>query len=96
MQRQGAGMRVTKDSLLGLLAHETTRNALGRLSQGEDVRRVAADVAGQVLTAKIAQAMGAAPAASGSPRTVNVAAVDIEDAEFTVVNESGRKKPKEK
>lgn len=76
-------MKVTKDSLLGLLAHETTRNALGRLSQGEDVRRVAADVAGQVLTAKIAQAMGAAPA--GRPRTVNVAAVDAEDAEFVDV-----------
>lgn len=94
MQRQGAGMRVTKDSLLGLLAHETTRNALGRLSQGEDVRRVAADVAGQVLTAKIAQAIGAAPPAD--PRTVKVAAVDVVDAEFVEVNESGRKKPKEK
>lgn len=88
-------MALTKDSLLGLLAHETTRAALGRLSQGEDVRRVAADVAGQVLTAKIAQAMGAAPAAD--PRTVKVAAADVMDAEFTEVNDSpGRKKPKEK
>ena len=87
-------MRVTKDSLLGLLAHETTRAALGRLSQGEDLKRVAADVAGQVLTARLAQAMGAEPA--GSSRTVKVAAVDVMDAEFTEVNNSGRKKPKEK
>lgn len=90
-------MPVTKDSLLGLLAHETTRAALGRLSQGEDLKRVAADVAGQVLTARLAQAMGAAPMAPASgPRTVNVAAVDAVDAEFTEVNDSGRKKPKER
>lgn len=61
---------VTKDALLGLLAHEATRSALGRLAQGEDVRRVAADVAGQALAAKLGKLMGLAGGAVASPSEV--------------------------
>lgn len=80
---------VTKETLLGLLAHENTRQALGRLAQGEDVRRVAADVAGQALAAKIGQMLGAAPApvdvgpVAGAGRPTRPEPID---AEFVTIN----------
>lgn len=81
---------VTKEKLFELLAHQNTRQALGRLAQGEDLRRVAADVAGQALASKLGQMFGAAPAAvevgapkAGAGRSDNPEPID---AEFVTIN----------
>lgn len=77
---------VTKESLFALLAHENTRQALGRLAQGEDVRRVAADVAGQALAAKLGQMLGATPAAATDRVKTGQRKADTVDAEFVEIN----------
>jgi hypothetical protein len=79
---------VTKESLFALLAHENTRQALGRLAQGEDVRRVAADVAGQALAMKLGKMMGVKPAEAAAADASSPAAKrpDVHDAEFVEIN----------
>jgi hypothetical protein len=78
---------VTQESLVALLAHENTRQALGRLAQGEDVRRVAADVAGQALAMKLGKMMGVKPAEAAADASSPAAKrSDVHDAEFVEIN----------
>lgn len=88
-------MAVTKDSLLGLLAHEKTRTLMGRIAQGDDPRRAVAELAGQSLAEQVAKILGAAPSATrvggnekvGQDNRRN-ATTDVTDAEFVVIDVS--------
>lgn len=88
-------MAVTKDSLLGLLAHEKTRTLMGRIAQGDDPRRAVAELAGQSLAEQVAKILGAAPNAArvggnekvGQDNRRN-ATDDATDAEFVVIDVS--------
>lgn len=65
--------------LLDILQHEKTRTLMGRIAQGDDPRRASAELAGQLIAEKLAQALGAQVA----PKVV---ADDALDAEYTVIN----------
>lgn len=100
---KGRSMAAAKDALLTLLAHEQTRTFLGKIANGDDPRRAAAELAGGALTAKLASALGAMPRPSAakdvtpeSEQPTKKADPNVVDAEFVEINvtESAKKQGK--
>lgn len=82
---------MAKDTLLSILAHQKTRDLMGRLARGDDPRRAVAELAGLSLAEGLAKAMGAdgkmvrRAVQAAKPQAAKTDD-GITDAEFTVIN----------
>jgi hypothetical protein len=89
---------VTTARLFDLLAHPIALDAMQSLSRGASPKGVLAGIAGDLVAAKVAEALGgAAPVRAAAPKAERVDDDGIIDAEFKVINVTPRaSKTKEK